>query len=198
VTAVLIVVLTAALAFRGRERPGRNGTIFNNRVPDNAPGFNMTAFRVADYFVLGAPASVKSLEFWFAPGNGNPVSDFSGTVTYAFYKNSAGALGALVARGTVSGLVPTPTGGTMAVCDRPPHCPVQEVRFNLVASVPLVAGTYWLELHEGNTLTANDGTRIAWASTAKTGNAKQDSLPTLPTRSVNRELAFRLFDTAIP
>src|SRR5439155_15657816 len=134
---------------------------------------------------------------WFGPGNGNPVSDFSGTVTYAFYNDTGGALGSLITSGTISGLVPTPTGATLPVCNLPPNCPVQEVQFNLVASVPLVAGTYWLELHEGNTLTTNDSTRIAWQSSAQTGNAKQDSLATLPTTSVNREVAFRLFDTAV-
>jgi serine/threonine protein kinase len=198
--AVLIVVLTAALAFRGRERPGRNGAgaIFSNGVPADIPGSNITALRVADDFILKAPTRIQSLEFWFGPGNGNPVSDFSGTVTYAFYNNAAGAIGSLIASGTVSGLVPIPTGRTLSICDHPPHCPIQGAQFNLVAPVPLVAGTYWLELHEGTTLTSDDRTRTAWAASAQPGNAKQGPRGTVPTAGINREMAFRLFDTAIP
>jgi hypothetical protein len=119
----------------------------NNGEPDNVSGRNISPFRSTDDFVLGAAENVVSLRFWWGPGNDNPVAEFNGTNTYAFYQDNAGALGSLITSGTVADLVSIPTGSTLSICNIPPHCPGQEVNVKLVAPIPLGAGTYWLELH---------------------------------------------------
>jgi hypothetical protein len=71
------------------------------------------------------------------------------------------------------------------------------VQFNLVSAVVLGAGTYWLELHEGPTLSTDDGTGIGWELSANTGNAKQGLASNgIPQGTVNNEYSFQLYDTA--
>jgi len=175
------------VAFMGAS--AQAGLIVDNGTLDTITDRTMTAFRVADDFTLAGPANVVSAQFWMTIV-GAP-SSFSGNITYAIYNNSAGTLGSLVATNTVSGLTPIPTGGPSG------GGLGYLVQFNLVAPVALGAGGYWLELHEGTTLTQDDFSSVYWATSAQTGNAKQDTVPTLPTTNTNKELAFRLFDTAV-
>jgi hypothetical protein len=164
------------------------GTIVNNGTPDNVNAYNITQYRAADDFTLAGASTAASIQFWIATIN---PSDFNGSITYAFYADNSGALGTQIALGTVSGLTPGAVEGNLG-----PYI-FYPVSFNFVSPVSLAAGTYWLELHEGASLTANDGTATFWAESAQSGNAKQDSNPTLPTTSRNVELAFQIFDTAI-
>ncbi|MBM3766525.1 MAG: PEP-CTERM sorting domain-containing protein [Acidobacteria bacterium] len=174
-----------------------NGTTLNSGVRD------ITLFRSADDFTFGGSQTVVAVRFLISNTNGSlsdPATNFSGTVTYAIYNNSSGSIGSQIATGTVSGLTSTFTGITHPGS----FAKINSVQFNLVSAVVLGAGTYWLELHEGPTLSTDDGTGIGWELSANTGNAKQGLASNgLPTGSINAELSFQLHDspfgeTAVP
>lgn len=78
--------------------------IFDNGTPDvtSSSSRGITIFRSADDFTLANAANVSSVRFWMVDQPGN----FSGSITYAFYQNSAGALGSLISSATVSGITP--------------------------------------------------------------------------------------------
>lgn len=167
-----------------------NGTTINDAVRD------ITLFRSADDFTFGGSQTVAAVQFLISNTNGSladPATNFSGIVTYAIYGDSSGSIGSQIATGTVTGLTSVFTGithpGTFAK--------INSVSFNLVSAVVLGAGTYWLELHEGPTLSTDDGTGIGWELSANSGNAKQGlAVNGLPAGSVNSEFSFQLFDTA--
>lgn len=188
----LSVFACLCVAFGFYSAQANAATIFNNGVPDLANAYDITAFRSADNFTLGGSATVAAVQFW-AVSIGTFSSDFDGSVTWAIYNDSSGSLGTLVSSGTVGSLVGFPDGTSVG------GFPVNVIDFNLGSPVGLSAGTYWLELHEGSSLTANDGSSIFWAtSNGSAGDAKQDANPTLPSTGQNVEFAFQLFDTAIP
>jgi hypothetical protein len=166
-------------------------TLFDSGPPAFI-GTNITQIRAADSFVLGAPATVTDVRFYgsaFSPDNfpGN----FSGSIAYAFYNNSAGALGSVIASGTVSGL----TGVLSGVCGAG-NC--YTVDFALNSGIGLAAGTYWLELHEGTALTTSDGSAIAWAGLNNGTGASlvSFSLATAPNTAATTDRAFLLFDNS--
>lgn len=73
--------------------------------------------------------------------------------------------------------------------------------FDLPAPLALATGTYWLELHDGSSLTtvANANTpNVLWAivSGNPAGNAKQNGIPNLPSNNTGNTLAFQLFDNS--
>jgi hypothetical protein len=104
---------------------------------------------------------------------------------------SAGAIGSLITSGTVNGLSGTFSGLTHSGS----QANIDILNFSLVAPVTLAAGTYWLELHEGTSLTANDQTNIGWELSQSTGNALQDAVSAnVPVDPASDELAFQLFD----
>ena len=167
-------------------------TLWDNGAPDNVIAGNMTFFRIADDFTLAGAGTAASIQFWIALSS---PSNFNGSITYALYNDNAGALGTQIALNTVSGLTPVPTSNVLSGA---PTFSVYAVSFNLVSPVPLGAGTFWLELHEGSSLTANDGTSTYWATSAQSGNARADPVPTVPTTGRGFELAFQIFDTTVP
>ena len=133
-----------------------------------------------------------AIRFWgttLDPG-GIPAA-FSGTISWAIYNDASGSLGAVAGSGATSSIVPVATGNVVAglyddyVFD-----------FNLGGPLPLGAGTYWLELHEGPTIFGGDPSSILWdTSNNVDGNLKQYPAPDLPTITESAELAFELFDT---
>ncbi len=170
--------------------------IFNNGTPDLNSGNsrNMSAFRLADDFSLSNAASVASVRFWLVDQPGN----FSGNITYAFYQDSAGALGSLVVNGTatVGGITPVFLNQTPSSTRR-----IERVDFNLSTTLTLAIGTYWLELHDGNSLTAfgtpgADDVSWAFVSGNPAGNAKQNSNLDPLTNDTGSALAFQLFDNS--
>jgi len=174
--------------------------LFDNGAPDlNSPNArSITIFRSADDFTLGSGANVSSIRFWMVDQPGN----FSGSITYAFYQNSAGALGSLISSATVSGITPLFLNQIPVNVHQ-----IERVDFDLPAPLALAAGTYWLELHDGSTLTtaANPNTpNVLWARVpgGPVGNAKQNAIPNLPSNNIGNELAFQLFgnstSTAVP
>jgi len=170
--------------------------IFNNGAPTTLGARDIGLFRSADDFALASAQNVAGIRFfysWTHPLVAEPADNFSGTITYAIYNDNAGNIGSQIATGSVSGLASTFTGiiipGSLAK--------INAVDFNLASAVALSAGAYWLELHDGPTISSDDGTRIGWILADNTGNAKQGLASNgLPANSVNNELAFELHDTA--
>jgi len=171
------------------------GLIVDNGAPNVTGARDISLFRSADDFTVGA-VTLGAVRFWItttSPIQTDPQTNFSGSITYAFYNDSAGSIGSLITSGTVNGLVSVYSGLTHPGS----NANINVLDFNLLAPLSLSAGTYWLELHEGTTLGTSDGTNIGWELSNNTsGNAKQGfATDGLPVNSVNNELAFRLFDT---
>jgi hypothetical protein len=160
--------------------------IFSNGTPNlnNPNSRGITIHRSADDFTLGTASNVDSIRFWMVAEPG----DFGGTLTYAIYQNSAGALETVIDTASVTGVTPV----FLNQIPQNIHA-IYEVNFALPSSLALGAGTYWLELHEGPTLTTGNDVNVLWAITSGvTGNAKQNQNPTLPTTNVGNALAFEL------
>lgn len=196
----LFLPLVLAALFCGFQGHATAGLLYSNGAPDNNNSLNMTQLREADDFNLGSAATVGSIRFWWSPGVRRTTADFSGTITYAIYQDSAGAIGSEVAVGTVSGLTFTPTGA--AICSAV-ECPVQLTDITLTSPVGLGAGKYWLELHEGTSRTAMDGTYIFWAtSNDSAGNSRRSIAACpgcgLPSTANGKEFAFELYDAQVP
>ncbi len=173
------------------------GLIFDNGAPSVSGSRDIGLFRTADDFILGSAQTVAAVQFaysWTNPWVADPVENFSGTITYAIYDDSAGSIGSLITSGMVSGLASTFTG----IMVPGSNAKINLTKFDLVSAVALGPGTYWLELHEGPTLSTDDGTGIGWTLVSGDGgNAKQGLTANgLPVNNVHNELSFQLYDTA--
>lgn len=185
-------ILTLALATLASSAGAQ---IFTNGTPDqsqaNARGISL--FRSADDFTLSTASSISSIRFWMLATD---VS-FAGVLSYAFYQDNAGALGSVVYSNSVSSVTPQFLS----------HVPsfiynTYLVDINLPSALNLNAGTYWLELHDGATLTTNNNVNVYWSIAAQgPGNARQSQVPNIPTGATNNALAFSLFggpQTTVP
>jgi len=185
----LLAILASALAADA-------AMIFNNGTPDVSSGTsdNIANRRTADDFSLASAANVASVRFWLVDVPG----DFSGSITYVFYQDSAGSLGSLISSATVSGITPVFLN---SIPDKKIDRQIGRVDFDLPAPLALATGSYWLELHDGSSLTTlADPNKISvgWAvvSGDPLGNAKGDANPSLPSTNTFDSLAFQLFDNS--
>jgi hypothetical protein len=171
--------------------PASKGRIIFHQPPTATPLhiWQISSFRHADDFTLASPSQLTAIEFW-AVGNPDFLSAFSGTVSWAIYDDASGLPGTVLLSGISSSTATLDTGIPNFFGDR------YDVIFDLESPVALEANTkYWLEIHEGPTLTSNDGTEILWVS----GTANADS--PFVERQLNggnwalrdEQLAFRLY-----
>lgn len=166
--------------------------IFANGTPDQtqADARSISSFRSADDFNLASASSISSIRFWMLATD----QSFAGILSYAFYNDAAGAIGAVVSTGSVSNIVPQYLS----------HVPgfiydTYLVDINLPSALNLAAGNYWLELHDGATLTTNNNADVYWSIAAGvTGNARQSVAPTIPTNPTTNALAFSLYGEVGP
>jgi hypothetical protein len=120
--------------------------------------WQISSYRHADDFVLAENSPVAAVRFW-AIGNSSFASAFSGILSWAIFSDNAGVPGVVLVSGTGNMIRVSDTGVPNFFGNR------YSVTFNLVSPVSLSANTrYWLEIHEGLTLTTNDGTEILWVS----------------------------------
>lgn len=176
--------------------PATAASIFDNGAPLVTNVRDISLFRTAEDFALASNTNIAALRFWISstsPIVADPQDNFSGSISYAFYADSSGSLGSVIASGTVSGLTAVPTGSIHSGS----NAGMSVIDLDLTSLVALAAGTYWLELHEGPTLSTSDGTNIGWElSAASGGNAHQGLAANgLPSGNTGDELAFQLFDT---
>ena len=180
-----LTILTALLAATAALAPA--AVLFANGTPDlaeaNARGISL--FRSADDFNLASASSIDSIRFWMLATD----QSFAGTLSYAFYQDSNGALGSVVASGSISNITSQNLGQVPAYIYN-----TYLVDLNLPSALNLAAGTYWLELHDGPTLTTNNNADVYWSIAANTtGNARQSQVPTIPTGQTADALAFSLY-----
>jgi hypothetical protein len=125
----------------------------------------MVSNRVADSFSLVTASEITSINFWYTYAN-NGFADDVGPLSYAIYSDNFGAPGDLVYGENdipLADITQTPVPGLG--CS--PTC--VEASFNLNvgnATTVLAAGSYWLEIHPGTTLTdpniSNSGDIVYW------------------------------------
>ena len=179
--------------------PAFAGLVYDNGTPDLKNGFDMTAFREADDFTLASASTIAGISFWSVPANGNFAGSFDGSVTWAVYNDAAGSPGTLVSSATVNSVPFTATGTDVQGNS---NFPVFQLDVTLAAPLALSAGTYWLELHEGASLTANDGSPVFWVTSGngvlKGSSSESALLSALPSSSNASDLAFQLFDASVP
>ncbi|MDP8980214.1 MAG: PEP-CTERM sorting domain-containing protein [Acidobacteriota bacterium] len=118
-----------------------------NQTPPNDNATNIVDFRLADDFILSTPASLTNISFWY---QAQLQTDLS-MVAWAFYGNSGGALGGLLQSGTAVPSTSVDGNAFLATFS--------------ISSLFLGAGTYWLELHAGSSLTDTSGFAVYWAAT---------------------------------
>lgn len=181
-----LTLIAAALA--------HGATIFSSGLPDGSAAVSISKLRAAEDFTIGA-ATITGVRFYIAandPVIPNPQGNFSGQITYALYNDAVGSFGTLLATGTVSGLTSVPTGIVVNAV----NAGISSVDFNLLTAVSAGAGTYWLEVHEGPSLTTIDPTAIGWAlASFQSGNGKY-WLPQFdppPAGISNRTFAFDVY-----
>lgn len=142
------------------------GIVFSNGLADYVSGTNMniSAFRVADDFTLSTAVYLDTGRFW------SDSSSFTQGVSWAIYRDSAGALD-----------TPPLFSGLGVATSTTSYHGLTQHEFSLGGTLLFLPGTYWLEIHDGVTLTGDTGFGRGWTTSVLAGNAKQDGNPTLPT-----------------
>jgi hypothetical protein len=163
------------------------GVIFANGTPDEskANSRSISLFRSADDFTLASASTIESIRFWMVATE----QGFSGTLSYAFYQDANGALGSVVSSGSFTNVTP------LFLSEIPVNIHAHYlVDLNLPSVLNLAAGTYWLELYDGPTLTTNNDADVYWAIAANgPGNARQSQVPSIPANQTTNALAFSLY-----
>ncbi len=131
-------ILLAAL-----QLPLNGATIFSQGAP-NSNSIDMTSYRLADDFTLAQAATITGINFWYTSA---PESNLT-TVSWAIYNSTANAPGTLIG----SGNSPVATAAFFNIY----------IAALSTSSVNLAAGTYWLELHSGSSLTGTSGPQNFW------------------------------------
>jgi len=126
--------------------PATAGMIFD-QSPPNGNSYDITNYRLADDFTLSGAATLTSGDFWYQAQYETDLSN----LTYAFYADSSGHLGALLTSATVSPVTSWDATNNAYYAS-----------FAL-PGLSLGAGTYWLELHAGTSrIDDNGGLLVSW------------------------------------
>jgi len=168
------------------------GSILFDQSPPNDNATDFVNSRLADDFTLSSATLVDGVNFWYSAQFQTDLS----SVTYAIYSNNAGALGALQYTGTV-----TPATS---------YDSTDNTFFAQIAlpDLSLSAGTYWLELHGGVSLTDDNGTITVWWDNAadngtymalQSPSSNPLAAPSVPiTVSGSEQQAFQIDGIAVP
>jgi len=138
--------------------------------PPNDNATNIVDFRLADDFSLAQSATITGISFWYQAQFQEDLS----SLAYAFYTDSGGALGSTLLSGVAVPQLSMDGNAFFATFS--------------IASLSLTAGTYWLELHGGSSLTDNTGFAIFWAATSdnSTALARISNVPVLPGANISQ------------
>ena len=178
---IAVVTVAALLSLSGLAQ----ASIIGNGPPNQTGGSDLNAFIEGDDFVVGTPsAQITQIKFWALRAT---PADFTGTIDWAFYSDSAGFPGSSVALGNAAA-TGVATGNTTLGLD--------EFAYTLNVSATLGTGTYWLVLHNGPSNAIPDGS-FYWAWTSDSGNSASSFVLSSPAWAGNSaELAFELTDSA--
>ena len=132
--------------------------VYNNGLPDQISGTQMSEFVVAEDFSLTASATISSIRFWSIQ---DAPADYLGSVYWAVYSNVGGAPGAVLFGDTAVTTTASLTGNSTGFG-------YAEYVFDVdVADFAIGAGTYWLGLHNGP-LASTVASEMLWSTTAST------------------------------
>jgi hypothetical protein len=131
-------------------------TVFDNGAPDLVSGDGMTENIQAEDFVIFNTTNVTNIRFWTLQ---QLPADYSGSVWWAVFSNVTSAPGVVVQGGSAVALTETATGNSS------PFGAGSEYVINIPVAFQLVAGNYWLGLHNGP-LTNTTPTDMVWETTA--------------------------------
>jgi hypothetical protein len=137
-------VLLVALTVSGVASAARADVIYDNGGPGLDGGDEMTGWIQADMFSLTNDGTLTGIHFWDLEQTGA----FTGSIYYAIYADNGGVPGLVLKADTVSAVTRTDTG--MADSNG------LELWENdlAIGGLDLLAGNYWLGLHNGSPLTA--------------------------------------------
>ena len=151
VSAALLACL-AAFAVPASAGP----VVYDNGAPNQAGGNNMSFAYQAEDFVLAADTTISDVHFWSLEAAGS----YRGGFFWGLYSNVGGSPGAAISSGFQSLVTRTGTGAAV-------FGDIEMLNQFDVTSTALLAGTYWLVLHNGafGNLTDN-GRDFLWETTA--------------------------------
>lgn len=125
--------------------------------PAGDGGGGIYGSRWATPFEIALPTDFAAMTAWLLQ---NPVPAFGGTLSWAIYENGLNDNpDVIVSQGASQPLV-LATGRCPMFCE-------YRADLSFLDSVHLSAGTYWLELHSGATLTSNSGGFLGWESSSR-------------------------------
>jgi len=166
---------------------GAHGSPIFLQDPPNDNALNIVDFRIADDFSLTQASIITKISFWYQAQQQTDLD----MVSYAFYANPGGTLGSMLASGSL-----------------PPTTSVDANAFFASFSIPSVtlgAGSYWLELHSGASLTDSSGFAVDWANAADNATtflAVMSPSPSPPASPLQvggfEQLAFQLDGAVVP
>jgi hypothetical protein len=126
-----------------------HATLLFDTSPPNSNAQDFVNIRLADSFTLSSASEIDTINFWYQANFQTDLSD----VAWAIYSNSSGSIGSVLDSGEATPITSFDSTndaffGTFSI-----------------APLDLAAGTYWLELHAGSSLTDdNNGYTVWWAA----------------------------------
>jgi hypothetical protein len=157
-----------------------NASVIGNGPPNQTGGSDLNSFLEADNFTLGSATNIVLVQYWTLQDD---LTDYAGTTDWGFYQDAVGIPGTLVASGNTVA-TGAATGNTTFG--------LNEFEYTFAVNVPLLAGNYWLALHNGPSSTL-PSTTYYWAWSADSGNSQSLDLSASPAWVGNSsELAFQL------
>jgi PEP-CTERM motif len=174
--------IIATALFAGLASSAGASVVVNNGLPNQSGGSDMNEFLEADDFTLGAAStSLNLVRFWSLQ---SATSDYAGSIEWSIRQDAAGTPGAVSDSGSA-----TPTG----VATGNTAFGFNEFRYEFAISTTLVAGNYWLALHNGPN-SSQPTTSFYWEWSQDTGDSQSFDLP-FPAQGWTgnfSELAFQL------
>ncbi len=138
----------------GLSHAALGAVIYDNGLPNQVSGTQMSEFQVAENFTIGATANFNNIRFWSIQ---SLSTDYSGSVYWAIYSNIANEPGVLVKGGVTTVVAGALTGNSTGFS-------YAEYVFNIPVAFTLGAGDYWLGLHNGG-LASTDSSEMLWSTT---------------------------------
>jgi hypothetical protein len=201
------VVVVTSLCFGSA--PLRAGVLFDQSGVSPADVRSISTAVVADDFELTSAATLRSVQAYLVdstPNNNGLLDSLEGTLSWALYDGAEVEPNVfepddLIATGSVSGanLVLTDTGVNDSAGGD-----IIRAHFNITPNQPLFgSNVYWLALHEGEWLSEGDATPVGWVRSIgsfATPSVRDlnEALPGEQWQTNGYDLAFALFDTAVP
>ena len=175
-----LVVLACCLSIAAQ-----GATIYNNGLPNQISGVNMSSFVVAENFSIAAAANISNIRFWSIQSS---PTDYLGNVFWAIYANAGSQPGAVLQGNTTFAASPTATGLSTGFG-------YAEYLFDIPVTFHLTIGNYWLGLSNSprNNTTP---TEMLWATTSPGIGSQAMYLTGSTWVGSGNHLAFRLDGTA--